>query len=141
MSHENTQGYSVGYGKPPQASQYQKGQSGNPLGRPRNKVSIKSLLNKTLEEKVMTTENGEQKAISKFEVMMKQLVNKACSGDIKSQQTVIRLSSQIEAEMNGEDSLRIMTPEQDKKLLADLRKRFTSSSTEQTDNHKTEQQR
>jgi len=34
-------GYDVGYGKPPKGGQFQKGQSGNPRGRPkgsRNKV-------------------------------------------------------------------------------------------------------
>lgn len=31
--------YKTGYGKPPNASQFQKGQSGNPRGRPRKKHS------------------------------------------------------------------------------------------------------
>lgn len=138
MSHENTQGYSVGYCKPPQESQYHKGQSGNPLGRPKNRVSIKSILNKTLDEKVMTKENGEEKVISKFEVMIKLLVNKACSGDIKSQQTVLRLSAEIDAATDGEDALRIITSEQDKKIVADLLKRLESSGNSQSDTIKTE---
>ena len=35
MAENNDNGDGVGYGRPPQATQFKKGQSGNPLGRPR----------------------------------------------------------------------------------------------------------
>lgn len=36
----NSRSYEVGYGKPPKASQFRKGQSGNPRGRPRRRPSL-----------------------------------------------------------------------------------------------------
>ena len=38
MTHDN-ENYEVGYGKPPKANQFQKGQSGNPSGRPKKMKS------------------------------------------------------------------------------------------------------
>ena len=47
--------YEVGYGKPPRHSQFVKGQSGNPRGRPAGAKNLKTLLNKALNELVIVT--------------------------------------------------------------------------------------
>jgi len=41
----------VGYGKPPTETQFKKGQSGNPKGRPRKAVSQRRIVEKVLGEK------------------------------------------------------------------------------------------
>ena len=45
---EGSGDYAVGYGKPPLASQFQKGQSGNPGGRPRGTKRLVMLLAEAL---------------------------------------------------------------------------------------------
>jgi hypothetical protein len=124
---ESKRNYEVGYGKPPRDGQFVKGQSGNPYGRPKNKPSIKLMLGKILDEKIPTRENGEKKVISKFEAMLKQLVNKAVTGDHKALQTVVRIQSDIEAEANGTEALMVLTKEQDEKLIANVIRRVQSS--------------
>ena len=79
--------YLVGKGKPPQHSQFRKGQSGNPSGRRRGSLNMATLLERALSERVAVTENGKRKTITKLEAMFKQLANKAASGDTR----VIRL--------------------------------------------------
>src|SRR6266851_8865101 len=73
--------YQVGYGKPPMHSRFKKGESGNPKGRPKGSKNVATLLEKELKQRVMITENGRRRSITKQEAMVKHLVNKAVSGD------------------------------------------------------------
>ena len=43
--------YPVGYGKPPAESRFQKGQSGNPGGRPRGTKKLVTLLGEVLSQR------------------------------------------------------------------------------------------
>ncbi|HJU84176.1 MAG TPA: DUF5681 domain-containing protein [Holophagaceae bacterium] len=76
--------YAVGYGKPPRASQFTQGQSGNPAGRPKGARNLTTVLKGALEERVVVTERGRPRSLSKLEVMVKQLVNKAAGGDLRA---------------------------------------------------------
>lgn len=75
------QQYTVGKGKPPEHTRFQKGQSGNPTGRRKGSKNVATLLEQVLNERVIVTENGKRKRITKLEAMLKQLTNKAASGD------------------------------------------------------------
>lgn len=84
--------YSVGKGKPPQHTRFQKGQSGNPKGRLRGSKNVATLLAQVLRERVVITENGRRKTITKLEAMLKQLANKAASGDHRAIKLLISLA-------------------------------------------------
>jgi Family of unknown function (DUF5681) len=51
----------VGYGKPPQATRFKKGVSGNPKGRPKGSLNIATVFTKTLRERVVINEHGQRK--------------------------------------------------------------------------------
>lgn len=89
MSNAGKTDYSVGYGKPPKSTQFKKGQSGNPKGRPRGSLSLMTVIERELNSKVTVTEQGQQKKVRKKEVVAKQLVNKAASGDLKATNLVL----------------------------------------------------
>ncbi len=83
--------YDVGHGKPPKDTRFQKGKSGNPLGRPKGNRSVLTVAESTWNERVPVTENGARKRISKLEAIFKQVVNKAASGDLQAIKQVMQL--------------------------------------------------
>jgi len=100
--------YEVGYGKPPKETQFQTGNKAG-KGRPKGSQNIGTLVRKAFEVKVSAKINGEQTKMSKVELSLHQLANKAIAGDLKAIAKVIELyqqhgpqeSSAVSAEMSG----------------------------------------
>ena len=78
--------YTTGYGKPPKASQFQKGQSGNPNGRPKGRKRLETILRDLLEKEINVDDPIEKKMVRKkiSECINLRLVSKALKGDTKS---------------------------------------------------------
>lgn len=83
--------YEVGYGRPPQHSQFKTGQSGNPRGRPKGSKNLQTLLREELDQKVQVTENGRQKMMTKRRIAVRQQVDKAVKGDQKAFAVLVKL--------------------------------------------------
>jgi Family of unknown function (DUF5681) len=81
----------VGYCNPPEHTRFKTGQSGNPQGRPKGTLNMATVLERTLREKVVINENGKRKTITKLEAAIKQLTNKAASGELKALQLLAAL--------------------------------------------------
>lgn len=81
--------YAVGYRRPPKDSQFQKGKSGNPKGRPKGSKNFLTLLSKELDQKVTVNENGRKKTITRQHAIVKRLVAGALSGDPKATLTLL----------------------------------------------------
>ena len=92
--------YTVGWGKPPKHTQFKKGQSGNPAGRPKGKNnSLSKVLTKEL-NLMVNLANGEH--ISKKQVIVRQLINKAATGDIRSQKLILAHQQKAERKEKAE---------------------------------------
>lgn len=89
MRKKRSDKYEVGFGRPPRHSQFQKGRSGNPSGRPRGSKNAATLLDEALKERVIVSENGGRRSVTKLEAIMKQLVNKAAQGDHRATQLLL----------------------------------------------------
>lgn len=87
----------VGYCKSPRGTQFQKGQSGNPGGRPKGATDPRAALRKALSEKVVINENGERKTVTKLEAAAKQMANQAVKGDPRAANKV------LDPKFTGED--------------------------------------
>ena len=85
-----TDDYDVGYGKPPKDSQFKKGQSGNPSGRPKATHNFKTDLKEELQERVRITEGGKVEEISKQRAVIKRMVEQALQGNARAGETVIK---------------------------------------------------
>jgi hypothetical protein len=76
--------YEVGYGKPPKDTQFQKGASGNLKGRPKKARDFDNELLREAESFITINDNGQPRRISKIEGVVKQLTNKALTGNIQA---------------------------------------------------------
>lgn len=104
--------YEVGYGRPPKATQFQKGRSGNQRGRPKGKRGLKSDLRAELTAMVEITENGRKMTLSKQRVIVKQLVARAAKGDLRA---IDKLSALVMGVFGPEDE----TPPEARGLASD----------------------
>ena len=83
--------YQVGYGRPPLHSRVQPGQKLNPKGRPRGAKNTATLVQEELDRKVSVREGTRMTKISKRQVAIVNLSNKAAGGDVKALVTLIAL--------------------------------------------------
>jgi hypothetical protein len=88
--------YDVGFGKPPKHTQFHKGRSGNPTGRARGSRNASTLLDEALSERVIVAENGRRRKVTKFEVVLTQLVNKAAQGEHRSTRLLLEWTERLQ---------------------------------------------
>src|SRR5262245_59863339 len=75
----------VGYRRPPVNRQFKPGQSGNPRGRPKGSKNLVTMVAEALNEKMkVRTKDGRTRTLSKQELMVEVMVNKAVAGDPKA---------------------------------------------------------
>jgi hypothetical protein len=77
----------VGYGRPPKATQFKKGKSGNPKGRPKGSRTVGAVLQEILQQKIAVTENGKTRRVPALEVMLRRLANDA----MRNEPTALKL--------------------------------------------------
>lgn len=80
MSRKTAVDYEVGYGKPPKATQFKKGVSGNPKGRSKRPLDFDEALLREAKTLITLNENGRKIRVSKHDVVVKQLINNAMKG-------------------------------------------------------------
>lgn len=84
MAKDDIEDDKVGYGRPPKATRFKPGQSGNPAGRPKGERNVATALDAELKSSIVVRENGRNRKISKAEGIAKALTMKALKGDTKA---------------------------------------------------------
>jgi hypothetical protein len=127
MPRDDTDDYQVGYGKPPRHSQFEKGQSGNPRGRPSGSKNLATLVSEALNETVIVAENGGRRKITKREAIIKQLVNQSAKADWRAIKIQLEIVREIESQTAPEtvDSSFSAT---DEKVIEQIRARWNAKS-------------
>ena len=81
----------VGYRHPPRATQFKKGSSGNPRGRPKGSRNIGKVLRDVTGQKIAVTENGRTRRMPALEVMLRKLTNDAMRADPRALKAIFSL--------------------------------------------------
>jgi hypothetical protein len=76
--------YDVGHGKPPKHSQFQKGKSGNPTGRPKGSKSASTLAKEMFLKPVTVTVNGKPTKMPVIAALFARMLAAAMNGDLKA---------------------------------------------------------
>jgi hypothetical protein len=119
--------YDVGFGRPPKHARFKPGQSGNSRGRPRGTLNIETALERTSQEKVVVvSEDGRNRTVTKLEAAVKQLMNRAASGELKAFQIYagLRRTAEARTQMPAPDSA---LDEVDQKVVLGILKRLETA--------------
>lgn len=71
----------IGRGNPPKHTQFRKGTTGNPRGRPRGSKNLSTYIMEAARDHVTATVGGKVRKISKIQATAMQLATKAAGGD------------------------------------------------------------
>ena len=96
--------YAVGYRKPPRATRFKPGQSGNPKGRLKGSPNLASDLSAELGEQITVREGGQARHISKQRALIKSLMAKALQGDVRATTALLALYARVISEPPEDES-------------------------------------
>ena len=83
--------------RPPAATQFKPGRSGNPSGRPKGSRNLSTVLRLELAKRVTVTENGRTRQPTKLELVVQRLAHDSIKGQPKSLELLLKLAATIEA--------------------------------------------
>jgi len=118
--------YIVGWRRPPVATRFRPGQSGNPRGRPKGARNLATVIAATLGERVAVSENDRRRRITKLEAAVKQLVNRAAGGETRMIQLLLALVQTLEAKRRRTEAE--FDSKADFVVMAELARRLTERS-------------
>src|SRR5262249_32672718 len=108
--------YAVGYGRPPEHSRFQPGQSGNPAGRPRGVRNIRTDVQRTLVMPIMVKEGARPRKVSTQEAVLLVLREQALKGDARARERLLALAERYSSTV-AEPSTQAL-PAADAEILA-----------------------
>ena len=89
--------YAVGYGRPPKATQFKPGRSGNPRGRPKGAKSEDTIVRSVMHRKVALSLAGKVRKVALLEAVWTRIADDALKGNAKAQSLVTQRGRTLEA--------------------------------------------
>ena len=85
----------VGYRRPPIASQFKPGASGNPNGRPKKSHNLKTIIRSALTASVIVREGEKKRSVSKLEGIVLRQLESALKGNDKAALATLKMAAQV----------------------------------------------
>jgi len=87
---DGTDDFEVGYKKPPKHTQFAKGRSGNPTGRPKGSKNLRTVLEETLNQKIQINQGGNSSTVTIMEAIVKRVANDALNGNRSAADLILK---------------------------------------------------
>jgi hypothetical protein len=131
--------YDVGHGKPPEATQFKPGQSGNPKGRPKGKKNrpeapqherLKSIILEEAYRSIKVNDGAKQVSVPMAQAVMRSLAVTAAKGNTRAQKLFSELLANTElSKKQAEDDIHVAMIEYKTEWEIELEKRKYQSIT------------
>jgi hypothetical protein len=118
-----SQNSTVGYGRPPTASRFKPGISGNPKGRPKGAKNLKTLIKEAMLATISIQEGGKTTRVIRLVAVMLRQLQSALRGDGKSAITIFKIAQQLGILEDGGDPSEISFSREEQQILNELIKR------------------
>ena len=118
----------VGYGKPPKETQFKKGESGNPKGRPKSAKNLKTDLEEELSERIVAREGERTVKISKQRAVIKTLLARTVKGDARAGATLLNLIFRVLDPAGDVAESAAPLSAEEREVLSDVEARFLSAT-------------
>jgi hypothetical protein len=119
-------------GCPPVETRFRPGVSGNPKGRPKGARSLAELMDEEMKRKVTVTIDGQQRRLTKREILVRRLVDNAIKGNANALRTCASIEAANEArkkQVQAPAVDAVEVNEQDDEILRAMIDRASSQST------------
>lgn len=143
LGKSQSQDSDVGYGRPPKASQFKPGQSGNPNGRPRGAKTrrfagggylLQDTLVAEMERMIPIREGGQEMSISQIQAVVRQVFVKSMQGNMRAAELLLKhaaLIQQMEQRRNERFLDQVLTHKV--QASAEVRRRQAKGITDMSD--------
>jgi hypothetical protein len=115
--------YTVGKWRPPVATRWKKGQSGNATGRPKGTKNMATYFHEALSRKVEIREGGRVRKVTVREAIPLKVTTLALKGDYKAISLILAKDSEITAALEREN-IRSITPDMSSEQAMKIYERF-----------------
>lgn len=119
----------VGYKRPPRKNQFKPGESGNPKGRPKGDLNLRTIVQSELAQKLTIGEGEKRMTVSKLQLLVKRMIEKALKGEQRAIEHLINLNVTMFGLGEGAPAERQeLTPGEEAFLNAVMRERETGDA-------------
>jgi hypothetical protein len=117
---ETKKDYSVGYCRPPQNTQFQKGKSGNPRGRRKKSRNVKTILARALGATIRAREGDKVRNLPALELLLLKQLENALKGDQRAWSKIMELTMRYPELAEEPPEARATAEEDDRALQSHL---------------------
>lgn len=111
--------------RPPTSGRFKKGKSGNPKGRPKGTRNLQTDLTSLMKKRVPIRQDGEQRFVSRQELMLLKLFEQAAKGDSRASTQIFNMLMKFEPKEPPNREIEAIT-ESDRQVVADFLRRNSS---------------